>query len=173
MNTTRLIASIVGSLAWPGAAVAAVWILRRPLSELLGALRSARGLGVQLDFERALTRARALTDESGPALLPAGKQVAPVGELAQLAASSPHAVVEEAWQHLQARVREHAPSKGREATLDAGSLEAYEILRSLHREATLRPGVEVSATEALEFARLAERLAASIGSGGTPARLAA
>lgn len=172
MSTTQFLASVVSSLAWPAAVVTTIWILRHPLGDLLGALRSARGLGWQFDFERALSRVR----ELAPGLPPGDGESNPTlssADLLRLAEIAPRSVIDDAWGQLERDIARHTGCpdetslslEGEDGgVFDEGAMPAYEILRGLHREAILSPGVEVTPAEALEFARLSRQLAASLPS---------
>ncbi len=47
---------VIGSLAWPLVAIGAVWLLRKPVSELPSLVSKLRYKGFEAEFERALER---------------------------------------------------------------------------------------------------------------------
>jgi hypothetical protein len=55
----EFIASLISSLAWPGAVVVLAFLFRAPLSALIGRIRSAKGYGVEVGFEKAAEEVRA------------------------------------------------------------------------------------------------------------------
>ncbi|MEU5863530.1 hypothetical protein ABZ815_20335 [Nonomuraea sp. NPDC047529] len=50
MSGFELVASLVGSLAWPVAVVVAVWALRRPLAAAIGRVKHLEAAGVAVDL---------------------------------------------------------------------------------------------------------------------------
>ncbi len=58
MSWLQFVASIVQSLAWPAVVVALLFILRRPISALLGRIKTAKGYGVELSFSEAADKVR-------------------------------------------------------------------------------------------------------------------
>lgn len=50
MSGFQLVASLVGSLAWPVAVVVAVWVLRRPLAATMGRAKRVEAAGVAVEL---------------------------------------------------------------------------------------------------------------------------
>lgn len=99
MDWREFIASLVGSLAWPGAVVLVVWILREQFKALLGEPLKRLAVGpVELEWDRTLAATRSQVQA-----LPA-----PPNELkhsAEAAAASPGGIVADLWP-----IAETAPS---------------------------------------------------------------
>ncbi|MER6514730.1 hypothetical protein ABT158_48535 [Nonomuraea sp. NPDC001636] len=53
MSGFELVASLVGSLAWPVAVVVAVWALRRPLAAAIGRVKHLEAAGVAVELAEA------------------------------------------------------------------------------------------------------------------------
>lgn len=64
MDTFQFIASLVGSLAWPAAAVGMTIFLRRPLIDLLRRTVSAEGFGAKLTFAARLEQVREVVEQA-------------------------------------------------------------------------------------------------------------
>ncbi len=98
MDALEFIASIVASVAWPLAAVAALFMIRKPLAALATVLRRLKYGDVEISFEKEFKELEA----SRAAALPPGPQAAPVltEQLARLAEISPSAVIIETWHQV-------------------------------------------------------------------------
>jgi len=64
MNELQFIAALVGSLAWPIAAVGISVFLRRPLIDLLDRAKSAEGFGAKLTFGERVEAVREVVEET-------------------------------------------------------------------------------------------------------------
>lgn len=102
MDWLSFIASVVGSLAWPGAVVCVALLLRRELKGLLPFLRKLKAGPVEAEFERELKEVNASLPSTRPRLLEGRSQ------LLQLAELSPRAAVLEAWRGVESASRRAA-----------------------------------------------------------------
>ncbi len=76
MDTFSFIASLIGSLAWPVAAIGSVAFLRKPIVNLLGRATSAEGFGAKLTFKDEIEAVREIV-QNEPVSLPAPLQLPP------------------------------------------------------------------------------------------------
>jgi hypothetical protein len=51
VSTNEFVSSLIGSLAWPVAVVAAVFVLRRPLTAVFGRVRRVEALGISAELD--------------------------------------------------------------------------------------------------------------------------
>jgi len=179
------ISSVVASVAWPAVLVGVLMWFRKPLAALVTALRSAKFKDLELAFGKKLDE---LEGKAEQAKLPAaGTRPAWVYEnpddwtfgnyIERLAPISPRAAISEAWRHVELALRAAATRTGdrpptgstdlaqllqREDVLprDAASLVAD--LRALRNRAVHADDFDIDPERAIEFARLAERVIASI-----------
>src|ERR1035441_8526007 len=146
VNVLQFIASIIGSVAWPAVACALVFILRRPLTDMLqrGRLKRLKagpsGLEVE-DFDEKLQEARAELGDipaeqveslSSPTA-PTSGQVARddfLDEMKQLAEVAPSVVVLESFARLERVLRDAVEPdpqvRGRPASVVALARQAAE-----------------------------------------------
>src|SRR6266702_978293 len=105
MDWLTFVSSLVHSLAWPGAVVGIVLLLRRSLNKLLPELNRLKYKDLELDFGRQVAQAKAEVEASpAPRQLPEARQLqlGPDTEyLSALAEISPRAAVLEAWLPLE------------------------------------------------------------------------
>ena len=106
MDWLQFIASIIDSLAWPGAILAAVILLRRPLSALLPLLRRLKYKDFEVEFDR---KVRKLREEAVAALPPLPKtvpsQIPEETALIELVSVAPRAAVLESWLLVESAAR--------------------------------------------------------------------
>ena len=177
MDWLTFIAQMTQALAWPVTAVVMVVLLRRPLARLIPLLQRLRYGPLELDFERrvaelAVEAERELPPEPRPGDNPAEAR------LLELAQVSPRAAVLEAWLQVEQAAmalsrREGLALSSRElrtplllgqaleqaGALDESKLEIYHRLRNLRNAAAHATGFELDTDAALEYVRLALRLA--------------
>ena len=185
VNWLDFISSVIASLAWPVVTLIAVLVLRQPLARLLPTLRRAKYKGFDLEFGERLDELEERADEARlpePVEPPAWVHESPddwtFGDyIERLAPVSPRVAITEAWRHVElalkdagarigqpksqhlARVARELQSAGR-LSRDAVSL--VDDLRGLRNRAAHAREFDLEPEQALEFARLAERLIASI-----------
>lgn len=64
MSTLEIAASLVGSLTWPAVVLVVVVIFRSPLSDLIGRIKSYKGLGQEVTFGDRLAGAEASVEDA-------------------------------------------------------------------------------------------------------------
>ena len=62
MDFLTFLATIIGSLAWPACLLVALFMLRRPIAELLPSLRRLRYKELEVDFGKELEKIEAVMD---------------------------------------------------------------------------------------------------------------
>lgn len=195
MDWLTFISTVVASVAWPAVLVGILIWLRKPLTTLVTALRSAKFKDLEFGFGKKLDE---LEGKAEQAKLPApGTRPAWVYEnpddwtfgdyIERLAPISPRAAISEAWRHVELALKAAATRTGdkpptrstdlalllqREDVLprDAASLVAD--LRALRNRAVHADDFDIDPERAIEFARLAERVIASIRPPGVAAAAA-
>ncbi|MDH4245628.1 MAG: hypothetical protein OEV38_17950 [Nitrospira sp.] len=195
MDWLTFISSVVASVAWPGVLVGILIWLRKPLATLVTALRSARFKDLELSFSKKLDE---LEGKAEQAKLPApGTRPAWVYEnpddwtfgdyIERLAPISPRAAISEAWRHVElalkaaatrsggkppTRTTDSAQSLQQEGLLPRDAASLVEDLRALRNRAVHADDFDIDPERAIEFARLAERVIASIRPPGAAAATA-
>ncbi|GGO63131.1 hypothetical protein [Nonomuraea cavernae] len=87
MSGFQLVASLVGSLAWPVAVVVAVWVLRRSLAAALGRAKRVEAAGVAVELAEVEQARESVEEELAQADAEGASLEAPeVDELVQKAA---------------------------------------------------------------------------------------
>jgi len=104
MDWLSFIASVIGSIAWPGTALTIVLLLRKELVALLPFLRKLKAGPVEAEFEREV---KELKSEVIGALPPTEAKAleGKSPRLFQLAEISPRAAILEAWQGIEFAAR--------------------------------------------------------------------
>lgn len=176
MTSLEFVASLIESLAWPLVVLVAVWILRKPLGQLIPLLEKLKYKDLELDFSRRLEEAREVT----AALPPAGREEIAAGEseAARLAAVSPRAAILEAWRVLESAILTAAHSLGesfsqqgrpllvsaitaleRSGMIDRGLGDVLDDFRQLRNAAAHAPDFAVPVSEAISYVHMSEQLA--------------
>jgi hypothetical protein len=171
------IASVVGSLAWPGAVVVLVLFLRRPIGALLPLLQRLKYKELELEFGRRVEEVKQqLAQELPPetVLAPAGEEGAAIARLAEV---SPRSAVLEAWRDVELAALEAARKIGGEAfrhrtltfqalrilerseSLDRNVIGVLRDLRGLRNEAAHAPDFALTKESAVEYAASASAVA--------------
>jgi hypothetical protein len=189
MDWLTFIASITKSLAWPLVVAWIVFLLRRPLRQVVRSLIRFRYKDLEIDFGRDL---EALEREVETARLPIPTEArersalpAPADQLEAIAEVSPRAAVREAWLLVEHEVLRAAERLGIDtaqplprltlalAARDAVGAVVHGMiveLRRLRNAAVHTAELALSPKEALEYVHLARRVAAAlrdIPSGGS------
>jgi len=170
--------------AVPMAFVVCIALLRKPLSELLPTLAKLKYKDQQREFQAAfdkrLANAEAQADkaqlppaELPPALPPARVTVGPVSALAeQIADFSPDAAVLFAWQQLETSARDALARSGdpdayrgrldikldQRRLLPIDAIHLLDELSILRNQVAQSKDLELTRAQALEFARLVDRM---------------
>lgn len=193
MDTRQFIASLVSSLAWPGAVLGIALMFRQQLRQLLtGPLRRLKAGPVEFEFERIISTVQAQIEPSpasGPPK-PSGMAVT-TGDLAATARKMPTAAVVEAYARLEQELRElllsaddvkadaslsamalahHAADKGLLTPETVNALEGLTVLRNL---AAHGRGDDLSVDRALDYLALVDAVSYTIRQGNSAANHAA
>jgi hypothetical protein len=171
MDRNQLVASLVGSLAWPIGAVVLAFILRPFLSELVKRLRSVKYGGIEADLH-ALDELSVEDGKRADKSLPSAS-IRDDSSLALLIETAPAATMEKAWRRVRDEIMRAAYTQTNEQRLSitealetllrSGSLTTRDLfifnaLESI-RQGTYYEGAEVSPAAALNFISQAEELA--------------
>lgn len=177
MDWVGFIASIVGSLAWPGALVALVLILRTPIRGLLPLLQRLKYKELEIEFGR---RVEEVKQELAQELPPGAVQ--PISDasrdaLLRLAEVSPRAAVLEAWREVELAALEAARKVGgdkfrerpftleairileRSESLDRNVMGLLRDLRGLRNQAAHAPDFALTKESAIDYAQTALNVA--------------
>jgi hypothetical protein len=152
MGWMEFVSSIVGSLAWPTAAVIAASVFRKQLRDLLGTrLHRLKAGPVEMElFDRKLAETEAEVDPipkpaKAAGMLPEGV----AGELGSIVDTSPAAAVMEAHARVERRLREILAEAGVEETRSRSVRE----LARVAAEKELIPRESVRAVEGITVMR--------------------
>jgi hypothetical protein len=131
VNWREFFADIIGSAAWPVAVIVIVFLLRVPLSALLGGLRAVRYKEWKLDFGQEVDEVEALAEEAHlpPADVDGEEEVV----IDPLAVASPRGAVIEAWVVVERELR----ALGERHAVDVKRRPPNGILRELRRQEVL------------------------------------
>lgn len=174
MGWMELVASLVGSLAWPIAAVIIAAIFHKQIAALLAKIRKLNWGDASVELSEQLdkveNKARAIEAEVPQPALPAPEQEPPDDRFQALLAISPSAAILDAWKQVERRlvslgkeqfgneIKYTPPHKIAEKLAGNGVLMSsvvgmVEDLRMIRNEAS--HSKEVSVTDALRFNQLA------------------
>lgn len=177
MDWLSFIASVVGSLAWPGTVIVLVLILRKPIGALLPLLQRLRYKELELEFGRRVEEVKEQLAQELPSetvLVPAGEEAGPIARLAEI---SPRSAVLEAWRDVELAALEAAQKIGGESfrhktltfqalrilehseSLDRNVIGLLRDLRGLRNEAAHAPDFALTKESALEYAASASTVA--------------
>jgi hypothetical protein len=114
MDTRQFIASLVSSLAWPGAVVGIALLFRRQLAQLLtGPLRRLKAGPVEFEFERIISTVQAQIEPSPPSHPPKPAAIgSATSDLAATARTMPTAAVIDAYARLERQLHDLLQSAG-------------------------------------------------------------
>lgn len=175
MNWLEFFSSLVAAVAWPGAVIILVIILREPLRDLVPLLQRMKYKGFEMEFGRKLAEAR---EEAGvEEEIPIDAELTPEEtRLIELAHVSPRAAVTEAWRWVElasldaarALLGEDFRNKTftfqairrleRDDRIDRGAVALMRDLRGLRNGAVHSPEFAISPEAAIEYAQTARQL---------------
>ncbi|WP_165976056.1 DUF4145 domain-containing protein [Pseudomonas putida] len=135
MDWLQFFASIVGSLAWPGAAVASVFMLRTPLGKVVPLIRTLKYKDWQIDVGQELEAAREKVEgNSGDNAIAVPEEPTPA--IRQLAQIDPRAAVLSAWAPVELALQE----LGRETGAYQIGVPLYVLVKRLHGQGVVDDG---------------------------------
>jgi len=187
MDILGFIASIIGSLAWPLVVLLCVFLLRKPLAQLILLVRELKYKGLEIDFGERLEQLEEQADRDS---LPSIQPVAEMGQapspevrywetIERLTEISPRAAIAEAWRRVEWALEDYFRRLGLQRPssyqgmlrvlrslerVPRGAMSLFEDLRVLRNRAVHARDFDLDSQTAVEFARLAERLIASLES---------
>jgi hypothetical protein len=183
MDALTFVVQMTQALAWPVAAIVLVLLLRRPLVRLIPLIQKLRYGPFELDFGRQIAELAMEAERE----LPATDQPDSGGEAARLtglAQVSPRAAVLEAWLQVEQAAMALSQREGlalssqelrtplllgqaleQAGSLDDAKMAIYHQLRNLRNAAAHATNFELDTEAALEYVRLALRLAAYLRKG--------
>ena len=181
MDWLTFISNIVTATAWPLATLAIALLLRSPMSKAIGLISRVKFSEVEVEFERQLTAAK----EEASSELPTetfenvGLPASVDDHVIKLAGVSPRAAVLESWRQVESAALTAAENllgaekfKNKTMTFQAIStiersttvperiVDLLRRLRSLRNQAAHSSEFSLSATSAIEYARLASQVVA-------------
>jgi hypothetical protein len=185
MDTLGFIASIIGSLAWPSVVLVCIFLLRKPLAQLIPLLRGLKYKGLEIDFGKRLEQ---LEEQADMASLPSIQPDAEMGQapspevrywetIELLSEVSPRSAIAEAWLRVEWALEDYFRRLGVErpqsyqgmlrvlrsrGQVPRAAFSLFEDLRVLRNRAVHARDFDLDSQRALEFARLAERLVAAL-----------
>ena len=184
MDVLTFIAEIFKSVVWPVSTLLIVFFLRRPLRDLLLAVRKLKWGELEAEFGKDLERVRDLIDdrelESPPVISPEFPESSRTF-LLKLANASPRSAVLEAWRQVETAAVQavrnqtsngdlprHTATVGKTllgaGLIDDAEFQVFTILRGLRNRAAHESHFELAQDEAIEYAIMAQRLANTIES---------
>jgi hypothetical protein len=134
MSTEQFIASLVHSLAWPGAVVGVAVLFRQQVGDLLsGSLRKLKAGPIEFEFDRIISSVEAeLTSQVGTEL-PRPHGTSLVDDLGPVALASPGPAVLEAYSRLERELLALTkPVAGGETSRGAIALSRLALEHKLH-----------------------------------------
>ncbi len=184
MKWLEFIAEMTAAVAWPGVAVTALLVLRKPLLSLVPLLQRVKYGEFEAEFGaevRELAAEVAKADLPAPGAVPGAIVTTEVdGEIARLAEVSPRAAVLESWRTVEVGLLRAMPNVASSRSgqpvaaihairvlqqhrlLDQGIVGLLHELRSLRNQAAHAPEFAVTVSTALEYAAAAKRVASHL-----------
>jgi len=174
MNWLEFISSIISAIAWPGAVIILVIILREPLKGLVPLLQRMKYKDFEMEFGRKLAEARV---EAGvKEELPMVEMTPEESRIIELARISPRSAVTEAWRLVEiasidaarALLGDDFKNKTftfqairkleRDDRIDQGAFSLLRDLRGLRNDAVHSPEFALSSEKAIEYMQMARQL---------------
>lgn len=176
MDPLTFIAEIAKALAWPAIILIVLLVLHRPLITLIPGIKFLRTKWFEVEFGKKLVEAETHAEKIPvPSSVPeAWNFFGPSHSikdmnLTRLVIISPRAAILETWTSLEVAMRDYLRHKGKdspksfheivrvlqgEADLPKDLVDLLNQLRDLRNQVAHTSDVEVSASQALEYARL-------------------
>jgi Domain of unknown function (DUF4145) len=181
MGWLEFTASIVGSIAWPIAAVVIAMLFRRQIKALLDKVKSLSWGDAKADFSDRLEEAEVAAEESLPQVTSDETRSGP-SQFEQLLDVYPAAAILESWSHVELAIMERHAALGhpydsrqgvvgaivrlvRNGAIDQATADSLQELRALRNTAahSARDG-DITVSQAIRFQELAERSIAALRS---------
>ena len=143
MDWLQFFASIVGSVAWPAAVVALVFLLREPLGKVVPLIRTLKYKDWQIDVGQELEAAREKVEGNGDQAIAVPEEPTPA--IRQLAQIDPRAAALSAWAPVELALKD----LGRETGAFQTDVPMSVLIRRLHSQGV----VDDSAYQVLERLR--------------------
>ena len=167
------------SMAWPLALLIALFIVRRPLLDLLNSVRKLKISDFEAEFEKNLAKIKA---DSDPAPTPEQNDNQTISnrqnELIEMTEFGPNAAVLAAWQELEYAANSLLESKGNPLNYTHGSpyilmgkllqetnllnskdIKVFHELRNLRNKVAHAEGFEITRDQSREYVKLSMSLA--------------
>ncbi|MFY0700271.1 MAG: hypothetical protein JXR04_05580 [Bermanella sp.] len=178
MDVLTFIAEITKALAWPFAAITLIFLLRKPLLELVPLMRKLKYKEMELEFSQGIMETKAEVAESTeiPPKKSAEAQVKSE-HLAQIAAYSTRVAVMEAWIELETAAAEVASSFWQTSNTDVmkknvnlaeylykcgvigpKQVSTFNMLRKLRNQVAHAREIDLSEKDVLSYIDLASNL---------------
>ena len=65
MDYLQFVSSVINSIAWPVTVGIALWLYQKPFLDILGRIKSFKGLGVEAEFKESMEELREAVEASG------------------------------------------------------------------------------------------------------------
>ena len=182
MDWLTFIADMTKAIVWPLAISCIIFVMRRPLANLLPQLQSLRWKDFQIDFGRRIESIEREAQTALPEVHLGEPQEGPGREdrFAALAEVSPSAAVLDAWLDVERALRAAASRHGiplspatlsslaralaERGVLDPATMSIFDSLRKLRNNVAHAPEMAITLIQAKEFRDLALRLATKLES---------
>lgn len=189
MDFLTFLAQLIDSLAWPVTVLVVVWLLRRPLAQLLPEVRKVKYGDFEAEFGREVEELRERMAEVMPPPKTEPEEAESFGRLEDLAKVAPNAAVLQAWNEVESAARNLLEARGR--TVDADSptpylriermlqrgelveerkVKIFKDLRRLRNKVAHAAGYEITRAQAEEYIELALALREHLEDEAGPAR---
>lgn len=175
MDWLTFISSVIDSIAWPSALIAAIILLRTELVEAIGRIQSIKHKETQIEFSNRIQEASREAESSLPEIvMPDTKEFARRIELAEL---SPRGAILESWLDVEAALEEMGARYGIPAeemkrsnihmlqlklgdynTLGKGAFGLLQLLKESRNEAVHLTDKEIKTDAAKEYVSMANRM---------------
>lgn len=172
MDWLTFFAEIIKAAAWPSATFAIVFMLRKPLRELLKLLRRLKYGDFEAEFDKEVNEAKETAEELSQQLTPALSEAADFATYSNLIKVNPRSAILEAWRTVESELRNLARSKqllmeatpppsrvlrvlDRAKELDTAQVALIHDLRALRNQAAHLEDFSPSENAALNYVQLA------------------
>jgi hypothetical protein len=107
------LSNVIDSIAWPIVALIGIWLMKKPLCELIPLLTKFKFAGAEAEFGQSLEEARAQLEENVPDISRSVDSVNPeLNKLLKVAQHSPTAAIMDSWRLVEQAIRKAATRQG-------------------------------------------------------------